>query len=349
MTVAAERPRVVMVTGAATFLGGYLIRRMARNPDIERVLAIDSRAPSKDMIRRMGRAEFVRVDIRRSAISKLMDAESVDTVVHAATSVMDTTSHTTAIKELNVIGTMQLCAACQRSPTVKRVVMRSSGMVYGSSSRDPSHMSEDDVPAVDPRSGYGRDLVDIESYMRGLSRRRPDMTVTILRPAAILGPRIHTRISRYLSSPVIPTAMGFEPRLQFLHEEDALAAMEHATLAGVPGTFNVAAEGAVTLTQALRRCGRLQMPVPQPMLGTVAGVLRGLKLARIQGDEGGYLTFGRVLDTTRMRTELGFAPTHTSSETLDDFIARRGVEPILPPEFWHSVEGGVRRVADRIA
>ncbi|NED62343.1 NAD-dependent dehydratase, partial [Streptomyces sp. SID10244] len=42
---ATATPRTVLVTGASTFLGGYLVARLAANPDIERVLAVDSRLP----------------------------------------------------------------------------------------------------------------------------------------------------------------------------------------------------------------------------------------------------------------------------------------------------------------
>lgn len=346
--VADTTPRVVLVTGASTFLGGYLTTRLAQNPDIDRVIAVDSRAPSKDMLRRFGRAEFVRVDIRRSAIAKVIDKAGVDTVVHAATSVMDTVGHSPAIKEFNVIGTMQLCAACQRSPTVKRFVVRSSGMIYGASSADPAHFSEDTHARHEPTHGYARDLLDVEGYARGLGRRRPDMSVTILRLSAMLGPQISTRMSKYFSATVIPVVIGHEPRLQFLHEEDALSALEHATLAGRAGTFNIAADGVVTLSQAVRRAGRVALPVPGRMLGTVAGVYRGMRVAPFHSDQADYLTFGRVLDTTRMRTELGFEPKYTSLETFDDFISRKPLEPVISPAAWRRLEQWIAQAAKQL-
>ncbi|MGU3291918.1 NAD-dependent epimerase/dehydratase family protein [Williamsia sp. M5A3_1d] len=341
----SDAPKVVLVTGASTFLGGYLTTRLAQNPSIERILAVDARVPSKDLIRRMGRAEFVRADIRRPTIAKVIENARVDTVVHAATSVMDTVAHSPAIKELNVIGAMQVCAACQRAPSVRRLVLRSTGMVYGSSAADPAHFAEDNRARVEPTTGYGRDLLDVESYARGLARRRTDIDVTILRPTAMLGPKISTRMSIYFSSPIIPVVIGYQPRLQFLHEEDALAALEHATLLGRPGTFNLAADGVVTLTQAIRRAGRVELPVPANLLGSVAGVFRGMRVATMHGDQASYLTYGRVLDTARMRAELGFAPKYSSLETLDDFIARRPLEPVVSAGAWHRLEQRIAETA----
>ena len=77
-------PKVVLVTGACRFLGGYLTARLAQNPLINHVIAVDAIAPSKDLLRRMGRAEFVRADIRNPFIAKVIRNGDVDTVVHAA-------------------------------------------------------------------------------------------------------------------------------------------------------------------------------------------------------------------------------------------------------------------------
>lgn len=333
-----QPPRSVLVTGAATFLGGYLVGRLAANPDIERVVAVDSRAPSKAMLRRMGRAEFLRLDIRRPAIAKAIANYEVDTVVHAATSLMDSASHSAAIKELNVVGTMQVCAACQRSPSVKRLILRSSAMVYGASSADPVYFTEGTAARREPKRGYGRDMLDVEGYARGLSRRRQDIEVTILRPQAILGPQIVTRMSAYLAMPLVPVVFGHQARLQFLHEEDALGALEHATLQPRAGTFNLAAEGVVTLGQAIHRAGHIQLPVPGRLLAPLVGVLRDARVPVIRSEQESYLSYGRVLDTTRMRTELGFTPRYTTRETLDDFIARGRTQPVIGTDAWRAFE-----------
>ncbi|WP_131831920.1 NAD-dependent epimerase/dehydratase family protein, partial [Mycobacteroides abscessus] len=127
-------PRVVLVTGASRFLGGYLAARLVQNPMINRVIAVDAVAPSKDLLRRMGRAEFVRADIRNPFIAKVIRNGEVDTVVHTASaSYSPRSGGRAALKELNVMGAMQLFAACQKAPTVQRVVVKSTAQVYGAS------------------------------------------------------------------------------------------------------------------------------------------------------------------------------------------------------------------------
>lgn len=335
---APNTPRSVLVTGASTFLGGYLVARLAENPAIERVVAVDSRIPSKTLLRRMGRAEFLRLDIRRPALAKALASYEVDTVVHAAPSLMDAAGHSAAIKELNVVGSMQVCAACQRTPSVKRLILRSTAMIYGASSADPAYFAEGTPARREPKRGYGRDMLDVEGYARGLARRRQDIDVTILRPQAILGPRIATRMSGYLSMGLVPVVFGHQARLQFLHEEDALGALEWATLQPRPGTFNLAGDGVVTLAQAVHRAGHVQLPVPSRLLAPVVGVLQEGRVPSIRTEQEGFLAFGRVLDTTRMRTELGFEPRYTTLETLDDFIDRGRTSPVIAAATWRALE-----------
>ena len=315
-------PKVVLVTGACRFLGGYLTARLAQNQLIEHVIAVDAITPSKDMLRRMGRAEFVRADIRNPFIAKVIRNGNVDTVVHAAAASYVPQSGRAALKELNVMGAMQLFAACQKAPSVRRVILKSTSEIYGSSPRDPVMFTEDSSARRPPGEGFARDSIDIEGYARGLARRRPDIDVTIARYQAILGPRIQTRMGAYLSAPIVPSVIGYQPRLQFLHEEDALGALEHITLSAPSGTFNIAADGVITLTQAIRRAGRIELPVPSGLVTPITGVFADVRSARLRSSQMDYLTYGRVLDNTRMRTRLGFEPRFTTSETLEDFIER---------------------------
>ena len=167
------------------------------------------------------------------------------------------------MKEINVIGTMQLLAACQKAETFRKLVVQSSISVYGASPRDPAKFTEDMSPRAQPRTGFGKDSLEIESYVRGLARRRPDVVVTTLRLANLMGAGVDSQVTRYLSLPVVPRVMGFDARLQFLHPSDAVAALLLVTRRDVPGTFNVAAPDIVTLSQALRKMGRPTVGVPQ--------------------------------------------------------------------------------------
>jgi UDP-glucose 4-epimerase len=238
-------------------------------------------------------------------------------------------SSRTSMKEHNVIGTMQLLAACQRASGLERLVVKSSTAVYGSSSRDPAMFTEDMAAKKLPRSGYPKDVLEVEGYVRGFARRRPDVAVTMLRAANTVGPTVSSPLTDYFRLPVVPTVLGYDARLQLLHESDLLAALHHATLGGVHGTFNVAGDGVLMLSQALRRLGRPTLPLPGFALNAAGTLSRQAGVRRVQGELSAFLTFGRGVDTTRMRTVLGFRPAYTTAAAFADF--GRSVAPGLLP------------------
>ena len=335
-------PSVVLVTGVSKFLGGHLAARLAADPSIERVLGVDTVPPPRDLLRRMGRTEFVRADIRNPLIAKVISQASVDTVVHASLSANPGTSGgRTAMKEMNVIGTMQLLAACQKAASVRRLVLKSTTAVYGSSPRDPALFDEAMTPKDLPSGGYAKDAVEIEGYLRGFARRRPDVSVTVLRFANFIGPRIDTVFTRYFALPVVPTVLGFDARVQLLHEEDGLAVLERAVSNELPGTFNVAADGVLMLSQAIRRAGRIAIPVPGPAVGPLSRIFRGARLVDFSPEQMRLLNFGRVVDNRRLRTQFGFEPRWTTIQAFDDYVRGRALRPVIAPERVESLERGV--------
>ncbi len=319
--------RVVLVTGVSRDLGGRFARSICTDPEVDRVVGVDVVPPRHDL----GDVRFVRADIRNPVIAKVIAAEEVDSVVHLGVIATPRgAGGRTSMKEINVIGTMQLLAACQQAAGVERLIVKSSAGVYGSSAKDPAMFSEDMAPRRMPRSGFGKDSVEVEGYVRGFARRRPDVDVTTLRCANLIGPRIETSLTRYFSLPVIPTVLGYDARLQFCHEDDALAVLHHALSAGVPGTFNVAGDGVLMLSQAVRRLGRPSVAVPAAALGLLGSLVPQARRADLTTEHAAFLTHGRGVDTTRMRQLLGFEPSATTASAFDDFARRLGAGVLDP-------------------
>lgn len=334
--------QVVLVTGAAGDFGRRCAQELAAAPGVDRVVAVDVLPPRGDL----GDAHFVRADIRNPVIAKVMVRERVDTVVHASVAAtVAAAGGRSSTKELNVIGTMQLLAACQQSPEVRKLVVKSSAAFYGASHRDPAMFSEDMTAKRLPGGGYAKDVTEVESYTRGFARRRPDVEVTTLRMANVIGPRLTTAMTGYFGLSVLPVVLGFNPRLQFLHERDALDVITYAATGDAAGTYNVAGDGVITLTQAARRLGRPTLPLPAAMVPGFGSAMRQTKVADFSPDAVSYLTYGRGLDTSRMRDMLGFHPRYTTSEAFDDFAAsvRTGVlDPARVRRAEQALAGAVR-------
>jgi UDP-glucose 4-epimerase len=304
-------PNVVLVTGVADQLGGLLAARLAANPEIDRVLGVDVRTPGE----LADRVEHVAVDIRDSRIGKVISSAKVDTVVHAAprASVGPLRS---AIKERNVIGTMQLLAACQRSSHVRKLVVKSTAEVYGASATAPAVFTEQDP--LD--AGRDREPAELEAYVRGFARRRPDVTATVVRLAELIGPGVDTALARYFRLPVVPTVLGFDARVQLLHIQDAVAVLERAVLRDLPGVFNVGGDGVLLLSQAIRRAGRVPLPMPRAAIPTAARLVRGAAPVHFSPAFARLINYGRVIDTTRLKTTFGFTPKWSTADAFDDYV-----------------------------
>jgi UDP-glucose 4-epimerase len=329
---------VVLVTGVSRYLGGRFAQILTEDPAVERVIGVDVVPPPHDI----GEADFVRADIRNPVIAKVIARAEVDTVVHMNVIATPTgAGGRVSMKEINVIGTMQLLAACQKAPSVRRLVVKSTAGVYGSSPRDPALFTEDAAAKVMPRSGWAKDSVEVEGYVRGFSRRRPDVDVVLLRLANFIGPRVRTALTDYFTLPVVPTVMGFDARLQFVHEDDGLEALRLATVGPATGVVNVAGDGFLLLSQAARLAGRPTVAVPPFLTGAVGQFARRTGLADFSPEQMRFLSHGRGLDTTRMRRVLGLEPRYTTRAAFEDFVRGRRLSGALSPEV---VEDAERRL-----
>jgi len=320
--------RRVLITGVSSFLGLRLAKRLESDDSIDHLVGVDLHEPPIPV----EGMEFVRVDIRNPLIARVLEATKADTVVH--TNVASTPRRVggrSQMKENNVIGTMQLLAAAQRAERVRKVIMKSSTAVYGYGAREPSILAEDHAAHQVDLRGYGKDCAEAEQYVRDFGRRRPDVDLTILRTQNVLGPTVRTSITQYLSLPVIPSALGFDPRLQFLHEEDAVDALYQAIASETSsGIFNIAADGIVYLSKAARLLGKVQVPILLPAAQTTATVLRRLGRVDFPTDQLNLIVYGRVVTTQRAKNRLGFSPRFTSEDALLDFKEHREGDLVAP-------------------
>ena len=335
----------VLVTGISRYLGGKLAQALEKDPEVDAVVGVDLDEPEVDL----ERTEFVRADIRNPLIVKVLQTAEVDTVVHL--SIVTTPTRVggrTAMKELNVIGAMQLFAACQKAESVRRLVMKSTTAVYGADPRDPAVFTEADQSRSVPRTGLMKDAVELERYARDFGRRRPDVDVTILRFANFIGPDIETTLTRYFSLPVVPTAMGFDPRIQLIHEDDAVEVLRRSVRETHPGIFNVAADGVVYLSQAVRLMGRPPFPVILPLATPLANVLRRAGKVDFATDQLQFLLYGRVVANERLKERFGYAPRFTTKAALQDFAEGRRLRQVVSPErverWEHEVYDFLRRM-----
>ena len=307
--------RRILITGIASYLGTELARRLEEDPDVEYVVGLDTKRPHS-----LRRTEMIEADIRNPEIARLITPTGVDTVVHNQIVRQPGPGMTSRqAHDINVIGSLQLLAACERVDTLRSIVVRGSAGIYGSEPAAPQFFTEDMARLYPLRTRFQRDVAEIENLFETFRRRHEDVVCTMLRYQLTIGPARATQITRYLSLPVVPTYLGFDPRVQLIHEKDALDALVAAVRSPVRGAVNVAAPGTIGLTRMIRLAGRPTLPVPGPLFGTTTQLGRRLGLFSFSPDFRRLLRYGRGVDTTRLVEEVGFRPAYTTAEAVRDY------------------------------
>ncbi|HWH43294.1 MAG TPA: NAD-dependent epimerase/dehydratase family protein [Thermoleophilaceae bacterium] len=307
--------RRVVITGIASHLGTELARRLEQDAAIEHVAGIDTRPPRV----RLERTEFIEADIRSPVVTRLLPRVAPDTLVHNRIERLPGPQ----AHDINVIGTLQLLAACEKTPSLEAIVIRGSAGIYGAEPAAPQFFTEEMANLYPLRTRFQRDVGEIENYFETFANRHPEVTCTMLRYQPAIGRGLRTQIARYLSLRAVPTYMGFDPRIQLIHVEDALDALVAAVARPVRGAVNVAAEGTIGLTRMIRMAGRPVVPIPHPAFAAATGAARRLGLPPFSHDLRRLLQHGRAVDVTRLVEEVGYRPRYTTAEAVADFAGSR--------------------------
>lgn len=319
MSSTTAKGRVVAVTGACTFLGTELLRRLEEDPRYDRVLALDVRPPP---LTPGGKIEFVRLDLTQPTVdgdlATLLQRHAVEIFVHGAF-----LSHPThAVEwahELEDVGTMHVLNACA-GVEPRRLVMVSTTLVYGAHPKNPNFLVEDAELRGHRDSRFVNDKLRAEKQVQRFAKEHPNVEVCILRFAPILGPTISNMFTRFFARPVAPVMMGHDPLMQFVHEQDAAYALQRAVESRAVGPFNIVGKGVLPYTTVLALLGRVPVPMPQLVARQLSKVLWATQLSGSPPSFLDFLLYLCVADGSRARRELGFSAQLSIKRTVLDFL-----------------------------
>ena len=322
----SRRARVVALTGAASFLGRNLIGVLEEDPSIDRIVAIDVRAPETAG----KKTRFYELDLTAPAsgdrVAEVLAAEGARTLVHLAF----LSSPTPAVAwahELESVGTMHLFQAARQAQLAKLVVW-SQTILYGAHPENPNFLGERHPLRADLDEPFFADKIAAEREANAFAAKSKGTVVTILRTAPILGPNVQNYVTRYLTQRIVPTLLGFDPLWQFVHEVDAIAAFKLAIVRDFPGTFNIVGDGVLPLSTIVKLAGRR----PVPMLTSAARVAVGaLWTAQVGVAPPSFLRYLRYLciaDGDKARSVMGLVPAFTTREALVDFLGAQRLRDV---------------------
>ncbi len=198
---------------------------------------------------------------------------------------------------------------------MRKVVFKSSAHFYGSERDDPAFFSEDMDRPHPPRTALEKDVVEAERAVRAFAERDRSVCVSVLRFANALGPELQTSHTALLGLPAVPSILGFDPRYQFIHEDDIHGVLEHAARHELDGIYNAAGDGVLALSEVASLLGKPLAPILPPWgAGLAAAALRRLGV-RIPPEMLQQLRFGRAMDNRRLKAA-GYAFRATSREAV---------------------------------
>ena len=302
----------VLITGVSTYWGGRLAQALERDPNVEAIIGVSPDDPSCPL----ERTEYVRVSNHHALLRRIVQAAEIDTVVDTRLVVDSLQASPRVAHEANVIGTMNILAACggPNSP-VRKVVFKSSAHYYGCERDDPAYFTEGMGRPHPPRTRLESDIVEAEKAVEGFAERNPEVAVTVLRFCNALGPDQRTTHTELLKLPAIPSILGFDPRYQFIHEDDLVGALRFAAENDLGGIYNAAADGVLALSEVASLLGRPLAPILPPW-GTSLGAaaLRPTGI-RVPDEVLNQLRYGRGLDNRKLKGA-GYNFGYTSREAV---------------------------------
>ena len=310
---------VVALTGASSFLGANLVGLLEEDDSIARVVAIDAKPPAT-----AGKKTRVYgVDLAEpgseARLAEIFAAEGATTLVHLAF-LGSPTSATAWVHELESVGTMHALAAA-RQAGIRKLILRSQTLLYGAHPTNPNFLTEAHPLRASRDEPFFADKIEAEAQAARFAERTAGATVTILRTALVMGPTVKTFVTRYLSRRVVPTMMGFDPLVQFVHEIDAIAAFKLAIDRDMPGIFNIVGDGVIPLSTVIKLAGRLSIPVPHSLAVSVGALMWVAQLALAPPAFFHYLHFLCIADGAKARHEMGFRAAYTTREAVLDFAS----------------------------
>lgn len=309
----------ILITGTGSFTGGALLKQLEDDPSFtQTIVAVDIERPRFPL----RKTKFYKLSLTgRSADSELvaiLKKEKIHTVVHGAFPITPPKNIEFA-HELICIGTLFLLNACSAA-NVKRFVLLSTADVYGAFPDNPHFLTEEHLPRGSRLSQFLADKIDAEIQALAVGREHPDMTVIALRISTILGPTVETYKTRYLRRAVVPTILGYDPLMQFIHEDDVITACRLAMNATESGIYNIAAKGVLPLSKVIRICGKLNLPLVQTGLKTITQTLWYLNLSPAPASHLNFIKYQWLVEAEKAYRLLGFKPKFTTKEALLSFV-----------------------------
>jgi UDP-glucose 4-epimerase len=310
--------KTIFITGMSGYLGTALCRELDRSDWCDRVVGVDLRPP----LYKYDRIEYRRLDINDPALAALVGESKPDIFIHLAF-IVDPIPDEAKMQRVNVDGTRNALAA---AAGVEQVLVASSGTAYGAWPDNPVPLKETDPIRPHPGFAYARQKAELEALCRDFMAKYPDKIVAIIRPAVVYGPGVNNYLSNLFGMPVISYPSGSDTPIQFIHEDDVIGAIVAILRRRGRGAFNLAPPDTLTLREAVALTNKPALPLPFSVLAPIAALTwkLGISPYKVPASFLDFMRYPWVLDSSRLRAEIGYSFRYSSRETLEIMLRAKG-------------------------
>ncbi|GAA4893949.1 nucleoside-diphosphate-sugar epimerase [Streptomonospora salina] len=272
-------------------------------------------------------ATWCTADVRDPQLAACLPG--VDVLVHADDDrTLQTPPKQRRADNVRAAQTVLTSAAAQRVP---RVVLLTSTMVHGADPDNPVPMPEDSEVRTETGPGLVGDWVEIEDLACRARRSHPGLSVTVVRPAPLVGPGLDTALTRHFAAPRLLTVRGREQRWQFCHVDDLAAALEHVAVQGGEGkggALAVGCDGALEQAEVERIAGMRRFDVPANLVFGATQRLHSAGITPASAAELKFLVYPCVVDCATLR-ENGWRPAYDNAGALQALLDARSGKSAL--------------------
>lgn len=304
----------VLVTGAAGYIGGRLIKALYEKDYVEKVVGLDIKEPAH----RFSKYKFVKRDIRES-IDDILDTEEIDTVAHLAY-VLTPIHNKGLMEDINKGGTRNILDASVRAG-VKQILYTSSTTAYGFHPDNSVPLTEDSPLRGNDDFTYAKNKKEIEGIMEEFVSRHPEIKVTVVRPCFVVGPGFNNPLASHLQKKLVMLPSNTQP-FQFVHEDDLMNVIVLLLEKEIGGIYNVTADGTITFRDMIRILGNIPVPIPWPIiyvLNNLAWFLRLSFITRFPSPGMRMMVNPWLATSERLIHKTGYEFQYNSRTAFEDF------------------------------
>lgn len=309
--------RSIAITGISGYIGSLLLSRLGEIESLERIVGIDRVLPRGNS----PKLKFYCQEILKP-IANIFTDNGVDVAIHLAF-VLKPTHHLVRARQIDIGGTLNFLEAC-RQVRVKQILYLSSHTVYGTHFGRVKSFKEDSPLHPLPGFQYSQDKAEVERILTDFATSNRNICITILRSCPVIGPNAANSVATMMLKPIMLRITGYDPPMQFVHENDLVKLIMTFLEQGKGGTFNVAGAGKVRYSDIATLAKRKTIGLPEKLLKFLMGFSWALHLQNQSPPSGlEFIKYPPILSTEKVKRETGFQFDYSSRDAMASFLSSK--------------------------